>query len=128
MATSFFWYDLETSSINPRTGRIMQFAGQRTTIDLEPIGEPVNILVKLAEDILPDPDAIMVTGITPQSTAQDGVTEAEFLKTFYDTVATPDTIFVGYNTVRFDDEFIRFLNYRNFYDAYGWQWQDGKSR
>jgi exodeoxyribonuclease-1 len=128
MAASFFWYDLETSSISPRTGRIMQFAGQRTNMDLEPIGEPVNILVKLAEDILPDPDAIMVTGITPQSTVQDGITEAEFLKIFYDTVATPDTIFVGYNTVRFDDEFIRFLNYRNFYDAYGWQWQDGKSR
>jgi exodeoxyribonuclease-1 len=106
----------------------MQFAGQRTDMDLQPVGEPVNLLVKLAEDILPDPDAIMVTGITPQSTLQDGVTEAEFLKVFYEQVATPGTIFVGYNTVRFDDEFIRFLNYRNFYDAYAWQWQDGKSR
>jgi exodeoxyribonuclease-1 len=106
----------------------MQFAGQRTDMDLQPVGEPVNVLIRLGEDILPDPDAIMVTGITPQATLQDGITEAEFLKQFHDQVATPGTIFVGYNTVRFDDEYMRFLHYRNFYDAYEWEWRDGKSR
>lgn len=128
MASSIFFYDLETSGINPREARIMQFAGQRTNMELEPIGDPVNILVKLTPDILPDPDAIMVTGITPQSTLADGVTEAEFLKIFYDEVALPGTIFAGYNTVRFDDEFMRYINYRNFYDAYEWQWKDDRSR
>jgi len=106
----------------------MQFAGQRTDMDLKPIGAPVNILVRLGEDILPDPEAVLLTGITPQSTLQDGVTEVEFLKLFYEQVATRDTIFVGYNTIRFDDEFMRFMNYRNFYDAYEWQWRDGRSR
>lgn len=128
MARSFFWYDLETSGLNSREQRIMQFAGQRTDMDLNLVGEPVNVLIKLGEDILPDPDAILVTGITPQATLQDGVTEVEFLKLFFEQVAIPDTIFVGYNTVRFDDEFMRFLMYRNFYDAYEWQWQDGRSR
>lgn len=106
----------------------MQFAGQRTDMALNPIGDPVNILLKLSEDILPDPDAVVLTGITPQTTLQDGVTEVEFLKLFREQIATPDTIFVGYNTVRFDDEFMRYLHYRNYYDAYEWQWQDGRSR
>jgi len=128
MAQNFFWYDLETSGISPREQRVMQFAGQRTDMDLKPIGAPVNILVRLGEDILPDPEAVLLTGITPQSTLQDGVTEVEFLKLFYEQVATRDTIFVGYNTIRFDDEFMRFMNYRNFYDAYEWQWRDGRSR
>lgn len=128
MAQSFFWYDLETTGIDCRDGRIMQFAGQRTDMDLQPIGEPVNVLIKLTEDILPDPDAVLITGITPQATLQDGLTEYEFLQLFYKDIATPDTIFVGYNTVRFDDEFMRCLNYRNFYDAYEWQWQDGRGR
>ena len=57
---SFFFYDLETSGISPREDRIMQFAGQRTNLDLEPIGEPVNILIKLNNDTLPNPEAIMV--------------------------------------------------------------------
>ncbi len=106
----------------------MQFAGQRTTLELEPIGDPVNVLVRLTEDILPTPDAILITGITPQQTQSDGVSEAEFLKIFYDIVAKPGTIFAGFNSIRFDDEFMRFLHYRNFYDAYAWQWQDGRSR
>ena len=50
----------------------MQFAGQRTDMNLEPIGEPVNILVKMTDDALPSPSAINVTGITPQKTLTDG--------------------------------------------------------
>lgn len=97
-------------------------------MDLQPIGEPVNVLIKLTPDVLPEPDAILVTGITPQQTIADGITEAEFLRLFNREIAQPDTIFLGYNSVRFDDEFMRFTLYRNFYDAYEWQWKDGRSR
>lgn len=128
MAKTFYFYDLETSGVKPQSARIMQFAGQRTSLTLDPIGEPDNILIKLSNDVLPDPDAILITGITPQSTLLEGVTEAEFLRYFYDNIATADTIFVGFNNVRFDDEFMRYLNYRNFYDAYEWCWKDGRSR
>lgn len=128
MASSFFFYDLETSGVNPREARIMQFAGQRTDMQLKPIGEPVNLLVKLSEEVVPDPDAIFITGITPQQTVADGITEADFLKLFHEEVALAGTIFVGYNTVRFDDEFMRYMHYRNFYDPYEWQYLDQKSR
>ncbi len=106
----------------------MQFGGQRTDIELQPIGEPYNILVKLTEDVLPEPDAILITGITPQQTLAEGITEAEFLKIFDNEIATPGTIFTGFNSIRFDDEFMRFTRYRNFYDAYEWQWKDGRGR
>ncbi|MEK7153130.1 MAG: exodeoxyribonuclease I, partial [Patescibacteria group bacterium] len=125
---SFFFYDLETSGFGSREARIMQFAGQRTDMQLNPIGEPANVFIRLTEDILPDPDAVLVTGITPQAAIADGITEAEFLKLFTEDIAVPYTIFVGFNTVRFDDEFVRCLHYRNFYDPYEWQWQDGRSR
>ena len=128
MAASFFFYDLETSGFDPKYARIMQFAGQRTDGELNPIGEPVSTLIKLTPDVLPDPDAVMITGITPQATLSDGITEAEFLRQFYDTICQPETTFVGYNSVRFDDEFMRYLHYRNFSDAYEWQWCDGCSR
>lgn len=106
----------------------MQFAGQRTDMELNPIGEPFNLLIKMTPEVVPEPDAVMVTGITPQATLQDGVTEAEFLKVFFEEVVKPETVFLGYNTVRFDDEFMRFLLYRNYYDAYEWQWCDRCSR
>ena len=128
MPDTFYFYDLETSGFNPKDARIMQFAGQRTDMDLNPIGEPHNILIKMTDDIVPEPDAIMVTGITPQKTIQDGISESEFLKFFHEEIARPKTIFTGFNTVRFDDEFMRYLHYRNFYDPYEWQWTDGKSK
>jgi len=125
---TFFFYDLETSGLNSRAQRIMQFAGQRTDENLKPIGEPVNILVKLSDDILPDPYAITVTGITPQMTLSDGVTEPELAKYITDEVFIPGTIAVGYNNVRFDDEFIRHTLWRNFYDPYEWAWSDNRGR
>ena len=106
----------------------MQFAGQRMSLDFEPIGEPVNILVKLANDTLPNPGAIMVTKILPQETLEKGISEAEFARKVTEEIFTPNTIAVGYNTVRFDDEFMRHMFWRNFYDPYVWQWQDNRSR
>lgn len=125
---TFYFYDLETSGIHPRAQRIMQFAGQRTDTDLNPIGEPQNWLVKLTDEILPDPDAVLITGITPQKTLEEGYSEAEFLKLFSKEVLQPDTVICGFNTIRFDDEFMRATLWRNFYDPYEWQWQDGRSR
>jgi len=128
MGTTFFFYDLETSGLKPREDRLMQFAGQRTTLDLEPIGEPVDILVKLTDDALPSPQAIGVTKITPQKTLREGISEAEFCKIATEEIFTPNTIALGYNTVRFDDEFMRATLWRNFYDPYEWEWKDGRSR
>ena len=125
---SFFFYDLETSGLMARADRIMQFAGQRTTLELEPIGEPVNILVKITDDCLPSPGAIQVTGITPQQTLLDGIIEAEFCKYVIEEIFVPGTCAVGYNTVRFDDEFMRAVLWRNFYDPYEWEWKDDRSR
>ncbi len=128
MDKSFFFYDLETSGLKAREDRIMQFAGQRTDMDLNPVGEPVNILVKMTEDALPSPGAISVTGITPQMTLMDGVSEAEFCRLITEEIFTPGTVAVGYNTVRFDDEFMRAILWRNFYDPYEFEWKDGRSR
>ena len=125
---TYFFYDLETSGFNARYDRIMQFAGQRTTLELEPTGEPVNILVKMTDDTLPSPGAILTTHITPQQTLQDGISEADFCREFLANIATPDTIFIGYNNIRFDDEFMRHTLWRNFHDPYEWAWKEGRGR
>lgn len=128
MAKTFFFYDLETSGLNPRDARIMQFAGIRTDMELQQIGEPYNFLIKLSDDVLPSPEALMVTGITPQQTVAEGYSEADASKILNNEVFTTDTIAVGFNNIRFDDEFTRHLFWRNFYDPYEWSWKDGRSR
>ena len=125
---TFFFYDLETSGFSPQNDRIMQFAGQRTDENFNRIGEPVNILVRLNDDVLPSPSALMVTKISPQKTVEEGYTEAEFAKMLVEEYFTPDTVIIGYNNVRFDDAHIQHLLWRNFYPPYDWQWKDGRSR
>lgn len=124
---TFYFFDVETSGFSPRDDRIMQFGGQRTDMELNPIGEPDNILIKATPDILPQPDAVLIHGITSQKTLADGIAEAEFCKYLTAQVSVPNTIMVGYNNIRFDNEFIRFTLWRNFYDAYEWSWKDGSS-
>jgi exodeoxyribonuclease I len=128
VAKSYLFYDLETSGLNPRLDRIMQFAAVRTDMNLRPIGNPINFLVRLNDDTLPSPDAVMVTGITPQKTVEEGYSEAEAAAILIKDIFTPDTVAVGFNNIRFDDEFIRHLFWRNFCDPYEWSWKDGCSR
>jgi len=126
--TSFFWHDYETSGTDPRRDRAVQFAGQRTTLELEPIGDPISIYCQPAVDVLPQPAACLVTGISPQQAQRDGLIEAEFVTRIQDELAQPGTCGVGYNSLRFDDEFTRNLLYRNFHDPYEREWRDGNSR
>lgn len=128
MSQTFFFYDLETSGLSGQRDRIMQFAGQRTDMELNAVGDPINVLVVLNDDTLPSPEALFVTGITPQQTVSDGYTESQFARLLLEDVFTDDTITVGFNNIRFDDEFIRHLMWRNFRDPYEWSWRDGRSR
>ena len=128
MAMTFYWHDYETWGADPRRDRPAQFAGLRTDLELNPLGEPLVIYCKPAEDMLPQPEACLVTGITPQQALDDGLIEAEFIKRIHQELSVPGTCGVGYNSVRFDDEFTRYTLYRNFYDPYAREWRDGNSR
>ena len=126
--TTFYWHDYETFGIDPCRDRPAQFAGQRTTYDLEPIGEPLAVYCKPPLDVLPTPFSCLITGITPQQAERDGVLEAEFAARVHEELAAAGTCGVGYNSIRFDDEFTRNLLYRNFYDPYAREWDNGNSR
>ena len=128
MTASFLWYDLETFGRDPRRSRIAQFAAVRTDEALNPVGAPVSLFCQPADDLLPSPEATLITGITPQQAVRDGLPEAEFFARVHEELAQAGTCAVGYNSIRFDDEFIRFGLYRNFYDAYEREWRNGNSR
>ncbi|MHC8406142.1 exodeoxyribonuclease I [Pseudomonas sp. TMB3-21] len=126
--TSIFWYDYETTGINPRCDRPLQVAGIRTDFDLNEIDEPVNLYCQPSEDILPHPAACAITGITPARLAEQGLSEADFMTRVHAQLAAPGTCGAGYNTLRFDDEMTRYSLYRNFFDPYAREWQGGNSR
>ena len=125
---TFYWHDYETWGTNPAVDRPVQFAGVRTDLALNIIGDPLNIFSRPSPDFLPHPDACLITGITPQQALEEGVPEAEFIAAIHRELARPGTCGVGYNSIRFDDEVTRYTLYRNFFDPYAREWQNGNSR
>ena len=127
-APTFYWHDYETFGTDPARDRPVQFAGLRTDADLNVIGDPLVVYARPANDFLPHPGACLVTGITPQLALERGVPECEFIERIHAELAQPGTCGVGYNSLRFDDEVTRFTLYRNFFDPYAREWQNGNSR
>ena len=125
---TFYWHDYETFGTDPQRDRPVQFAGLRTDADFNVIDDPLVVYCKPAADCLPNPDSCLITGITPQLAVQKGVCEAEFIGRIHQQLAQPNTCTLGYNNLRFDDEVTRNCLYRNFYDPYAREWQNGNSR
>ncbi|KRA44255.1 exodeoxyribonuclease I [Pseudoxanthomonas sp. Root630] len=128
MSASFLFYDLETFGADPRRSRLAQFAAIRTTPALDVIDEPIGFFVQPADDLLPSPVATLITGITPQRALREGVNEAEAFARIVDEMARPETCTLGYNSLRFDDEFVRHGLFRNFHEPYEREWRGGNSR
>lgn len=128
MAQSFFWHDYETFGRDPARDRAAQFAGIRTDLELNEIGQPLMIYCRPTPDYLPEPEACLITGITPQKALAEGLCEADFVARIHQEMMQPNTCTVGFNSIRFDDEFTRHLLYRNFYDAYEREYKNGNSR
>ena len=128
MANSFYWYDLETSGLSPKWDRIVQFAGCRTDAELNLLDDEYITYVSLPDDVLPNPNATLVTGITPSILESQGIREIDALRVISRSMSEPGTCVVGYNNLRFDDEFIRYSFYRNFLDPYSREWKNGNSR
>jgi exodeoxyribonuclease I len=125
---TLYWHDYETWGEVPAQDRPSQFAGVRTDEDLNIIGEPLMLYCRPAPDLLPKPEACLVTGLAPQFVLAEGISEVEFVARIIAELGAPGTCGVGYNSIRFDDEVTRYALYRNFYDPYEREWRNGNSR
>lgn len=128
LQTTLYWHDYETWGEVPAIDRPSQFAGVRTDEDLNIIDVPLMIYCQPAVDVLPKPEACLITGLLPQMVAEQGLSECEFIAAIHQQLARPGTCGVGYNSIRFDDEVTRYTLYRNFYDPYEREWRNGNSR
>ncbi|MBI5851447.1 MAG: exodeoxyribonuclease I [Planctomycetes bacterium] len=123
---TILWHDYETTGLDPRSDRPMSFAAQRTTLALEPIGDPVTIEFAVADDVLPSPDACLVTGLDPDRPGT--VSELEGARTILEVMMQPRTCGAGFNSMRFDDELTRFMLWRNLLPPYERESRNGNSR
>lgn len=124
---TYLWYDFETFGADPKRDRISQFAGIRTDEDFN-ILEEYEFFCKLSKDYIPNPEACLVTGINPQEANENGISEEELSMNLFEIFTKPNTVSIGYNSFKFDDEILRHLFYRTFRNPYKREWANGCSR
>ncbi|MHB8951005.1 MAG: exodeoxyribonuclease I [Rhodoferax sp.] len=125
---TFLWHDYETFGADTRRARPAQFAAIRTDADLNEIGTPLMLYCQPANDFLPEPQACLITAITPQECLEKGIPEYQFAAQIEQAFSLSGTVGVGYNTIRFDDEITRFMFWRNLIDPYAREWQNDCGR
>jgi exodeoxyribonuclease-1 len=123
---TYLFYDVETSGLNPAFDQILTFAGIRTDLSFKEISREL-ITIKLRQDIIPSPHAFITHCLT-QKELESGITEYTAAQRIHKLFNTPGTISLGYNSLGFDDEFLRFLFYRNLLDPYAHQYANHCSR
>jgi len=128
MPPSILWYDLETFGLEPRYDRIAQFASLRTDDNLESLDDKTLLYCRPTPDYLPNPLSCLVHGITPQYASGAGLSDYDLARALRAAMCAPGTTTSGYNSLQFDDEFVRNLLYRNLFDPYEREWRNGNSR
>lgn len=120
---TFLWHDYETfgsasrtwdreGTVAPYRARPAQFGAIRTTMDLEEIGEPIEVHCKPSLEELPSIDACLTTKMVPTDTLERGLPEREFFEKVLGAF-TEGTCGVGWNNFGYDDEVTRFGLWRN---------------
>lgn len=123
---TFLFYDIETSGLNPAFDQVLTFAYIRTDLELNEIDRQT-ITIRLRRDIVPSPRAFLTHGLTYEE-LELGICEYEAARKIHKILNLAGTISLGYNSLGFDDEFLRFLFYRNLLDPYVHQYGNGCSR
>lgn len=124
---TYLFYDLETSGLNPAFDQILQFAAIRTDADFHEL-ERHEFRVRLRPDIIPSPSALLATDISICKALTTGIGEYAAARQIHALVNQSGTISIGYNTLSFDDAFLRFTFYRNLLPPYDHQWRNGCRR
>jgi exodeoxyribonuclease-1 len=123
---TFLFYDLETTGLNKAFDQVLRFAAIRTDTAFNEIDRH-ELSVRLRPDVVISPKAIMTHRI-PVSEVIEGTPEYDAVLQIHKWMNAPKTISLGYNTLGFDDEFLRFSFHRNLLPPYTHQYAGGCRR
>jgi exodeoxyribonuclease-1 len=126
MTGSYLFYDIESTGLNKAFDQVLEFAAIRTDQGLNEL-ERHTISVSLRPDVIPSPQAILTNRIFVSDLAR-GMREYEATEKIHRIMNEPGTVSLGYNTLGFDDEFLRFSFHRNLLPPYTHQFKNGCRR
>ena len=125
----FAFYDFETTGISPSFDQPLQFAAILVDGNFQEV-ERINLRCRLSRHIIPSPYAMLVTGLKPEQLIDSNLPSLfEFSQSLSQLIRrwTP-AVWIGYNSINFDEMFLRHLFYQNLHaDLYATQ-SNGNTR
>jgi exodeoxyribonuclease-1 len=104
-------YDLETTGLDPRYDQPVQFAAVHLDDDLNEI-DAIELLARPQNHILPSPGALLTHGRSIRSILDAPLSHYQLMAAIeVHTASWGSAIWAGYNSIRFDEEFLRHSHY-----------------
>lgn len=116
---SYIFYDTETTGLNYAFDQIVSFAAIRTNCELEII-EKFETRCRILPYIIPSPEALLVNGISVKDLTDPTLpSHYEMVCLIHKKLSewTP-AIFIGHNSINFDENFLRHAFYKNLLQPY----------
>ena len=116
---SFVVYDVETTGLTKGFDQIVQFAAVRTDSALK-ITEEFQIRCRLMRHVIPSPEAMHVTGVRIEQLLDISLPSHYGMVTEIHRILESwcPTLFLGYNSLSFDEEFLRQAFYQCLYSPF----------
>lgn len=116
---SFIFFDTETTGLHAGFDQIVQFAAVRADNDLNET-DRFELRSRIDPNVVPDVQAMLANGLSIEALTD------KHLSTHYQMmrdlnkrlVSWSPAIFLGYNSIRFDEEFLRHALYRTLHPPY----------
>jgi len=110
---NFVFYDFETSSSNVSYGQIIQAAAILVNDSFQEL-DRFEARCKLSPGVVPEAMALLVNKTTPKMLKETNLSHYQMIRQLvYKFRQWKNSIFIGYNSINFDEEFLRRTLFKN---------------
>jgi len=115
---NYVFYDFETTGLDTKFSQPIQIAAIAVDEDFNQIDDPINVRCRLKDGVIPNPSALLVhkVPIDVLKNEQSFYSMMDFIHNKFSSWG-PAT-FIGYNSIRFDEEVLRSSFFQSLYDPY----------
>ncbi len=124
---NYVFYDFETSGRSSDWDQIIEASAVLVNDEFQVLADPLNLRCSLKPGLVPEPYALIVNKTTPQILRKTNLSHFELIKLLQETFTKWSTAtFVGYNSINFDEEFLRKGLFKTLHEPYLTQYNGNK--